>query len=221
VVVALSSEFIENAAARDLKGRSAEDIKQDWERKALVRLLPRIKKDSPQLAFVLALERLYACGPVFALPRVPPSPAARKALRLRPRAAEPGAYPPRLVGPGGRGGALPGPLPSFRTLCLAISAYSQFRSHPTAYRPSLRAVARVVPLPQNGSKTTPCWGAPARMQVLAKSVGKRAWWSAVGPRPPARPFDGVAGILQTVRRAGPVPASKKYRPDRVSRKTCW
>jgi hypothetical protein len=37
--------------------------------KALRRLLPRIKKDYPQLRFVLALDNLYACGPVFALLR--------------------------------------------------------------------------------------------------------------------------------------------------------
>src|SRR5262249_31531459 len=40
---------------------------QDCELKALARLLPRIKKDYPQLRFVLALDSLYACGPVFAL----------------------------------------------------------------------------------------------------------------------------------------------------------
>jgi hypothetical protein len=67
VVVSLDSEFIENADAGDTKGKSAEQIKQDCELKALARLLPRIKKNYPQLAFVLALDSLYACGPVFAL----------------------------------------------------------------------------------------------------------------------------------------------------------
>jgi hypothetical protein len=67
VVVSLDSEFIENADAGDTKGRSAEEIKQDCELKALYRLLPRIKKTYPQLGFVLALDSLYGCGPVFAL----------------------------------------------------------------------------------------------------------------------------------------------------------
>jgi hypothetical protein len=67
VVVSLGSEFIENADAGDVKGKSAEEVKQDCELKALARLLPRIKKAYPQLAFVLALDSLYACGPVFAL----------------------------------------------------------------------------------------------------------------------------------------------------------
>lgn len=66
VVVSLDSEFIENADAGD-KNRSAEKIKQDCELKALHRLLPRIKKTYPQLRFVLALDSLYGCGPVFAL----------------------------------------------------------------------------------------------------------------------------------------------------------
>jgi hypothetical protein len=67
VVVSLGSEFIENADAGDRKGKSAEQVKQDGELKALHRLLPRIKKAYPQLGFVLALDSLYACGPVFAL----------------------------------------------------------------------------------------------------------------------------------------------------------
>jgi hypothetical protein len=67
VVVSLGSEFIENADAADAKGRSAEEVKQDCELKALHRLLPRIKRDYPQLPFVLALDNLYGCGPVFAL----------------------------------------------------------------------------------------------------------------------------------------------------------
>jgi hypothetical protein len=67
VVVSLGSEFIENADAAGARGKSAEDVKQDCELKALHRLLPRIKADYPQLHFVLALDNLYACGPVFAL----------------------------------------------------------------------------------------------------------------------------------------------------------
>ena len=67
VVVSLGSEFIDNADAAGARGRSAEEVKQDCELKALARLLPRIKKDYPQLSFVLALDSLYGCGPVFAL----------------------------------------------------------------------------------------------------------------------------------------------------------
>ena len=65
--MSLGSEFIENADATGAKGRSAAEVKQDCELKALRRLLPRIKRDYPQLHFVLALDGLYACGPVFAL----------------------------------------------------------------------------------------------------------------------------------------------------------
>jgi hypothetical protein len=67
VVVSLGSEFIENADAADARGKSAEQVKQDCELKAAQRLLPRIKKAYPQLRFVLALDNLYACGPLFAL----------------------------------------------------------------------------------------------------------------------------------------------------------
>jgi hypothetical protein len=67
VVVSLGSEFIENADAGDRKGKSAEEVKQDCELKAMQRLLPRIKKDFPQLGLTLAVDSLYACGPVFAL----------------------------------------------------------------------------------------------------------------------------------------------------------
>lgn len=67
VVVSLGSAFIENADAGAVQGKSAEEVKQDCELKALARLLPRIKKAYPQLIFVLALDSLYACGTVFAL----------------------------------------------------------------------------------------------------------------------------------------------------------
>jgi hypothetical protein len=69
VVVSLGSEFIDNADAAGAPGKTAEEVKQDCELKALARLLPRIKKAYPQLRFVLALDNLYACGPVFALAR--------------------------------------------------------------------------------------------------------------------------------------------------------
>jgi hypothetical protein len=67
VVVSLDSEFIENADAGAVKGRTAEDVKQDCELKALGRLLPRIKKRYPQLPFVLSVDNLYSCGAMFAL----------------------------------------------------------------------------------------------------------------------------------------------------------
>jgi hypothetical protein len=67
VVISLETEFIENADAADSRGRSAEQIKQDCELKALQRLAPRIKKNYPQLRFVLAVDSLYGCGPLFAL----------------------------------------------------------------------------------------------------------------------------------------------------------
>ena len=66
IVLSLDSEFIENADAPDASASSAEKIKQDCELKALARLLPRIKRAYPQLAFVLSLDSLYAVGPVFA-----------------------------------------------------------------------------------------------------------------------------------------------------------
>jgi len=67
VVLSLGSEFIENADALNSASKGAEQRKQDCELNALHRLLPRIKKEYPQLPFVLALDSLYGCGPVFAL----------------------------------------------------------------------------------------------------------------------------------------------------------
>jgi hypothetical protein len=67
VVLSLGSEFIENADTAGAKGRSAEEVKQDCELKAAQRLLPRIKKDYPQLRIVLAVDSLYGCGTLFAL----------------------------------------------------------------------------------------------------------------------------------------------------------
>jgi hypothetical protein len=67
VVVSLGSEFIDNADALTAVGKSAEQLKQDCELKAMQRLLPRLKQEYPQLRFVLALDNLYACGTTFAL----------------------------------------------------------------------------------------------------------------------------------------------------------
>lgn len=67
LVISLGSEFIENADAQGVAGRSADAIKQDCELKAMARLLPRIKKAYPQLPFVVSADNLYACGAAFAL----------------------------------------------------------------------------------------------------------------------------------------------------------
>jgi hypothetical protein len=67
VVVSLGSEFIDNADGAASAGRSAEEVKQDCELKAMQRLLPRIKQEYPQLRFVLSVDSLYGCGTMFAL----------------------------------------------------------------------------------------------------------------------------------------------------------
>jgi hypothetical protein len=67
LVISLGSAFIDNADAGTRTGKDAEQVKQDCELKALDRLLPRIKEALPQLAIVLALDNLYACGRAFAL----------------------------------------------------------------------------------------------------------------------------------------------------------
>jgi hypothetical protein len=67
VVISLGSEFIDNADAADARGKSAEQVKQDCELKALARLLPRVHREHPQLRFVLSLDSLYGCGTAFAL----------------------------------------------------------------------------------------------------------------------------------------------------------
>jgi hypothetical protein len=67
LVISLGSEFIQNADAAGAAGRDADAVKQDCELKAAARLLPRIKKDYPQLALVLAVDNLYCCGAFFSL----------------------------------------------------------------------------------------------------------------------------------------------------------
>jgi hypothetical protein len=67
VVISLGSEFIDNADAAPSNGRSAEQVKQDCELKALARLLPRLHQAHPQLRLVLSLDSLYGVGPAFAL----------------------------------------------------------------------------------------------------------------------------------------------------------
>lgn len=67
LVLSLGSEFIDNADAAGAAGRSADAVKQDCELKAAARLLPRLKKEYPQLAVVVAGDNLYACGAFFTL----------------------------------------------------------------------------------------------------------------------------------------------------------
>lgn len=59
--LSLATEFVENPEPNMAK--------QDCERKALLRLLPRLKRDYPQLSICLLMDGLYACGPVFELCR--------------------------------------------------------------------------------------------------------------------------------------------------------
>jgi hypothetical protein len=59
--LSVATEFIENPQ-RDMD-------KQDCERKALVRLAERLKRDFPQLRICVLMDGLYACGPVFDLCR--------------------------------------------------------------------------------------------------------------------------------------------------------
>lgn len=66
LIVSLDTEFIENNGedARRQKGKNAEQIKQDCERKAFYRLAERIKKDFPRLPVILLCDSLYAAEPV-------------------------------------------------------------------------------------------------------------------------------------------------------------
>jgi hypothetical protein len=59
--LSLATEFVENP--------QPDVTKQDCERKALVRLAGRLKRDYPQLSICLLMDGLYACGPVFELCR--------------------------------------------------------------------------------------------------------------------------------------------------------
>ena len=65
VVVSLGSEFIENADAGDSRGKSAEEVKQDCELKALRRLVAGMRAEFPQLSVCLGGDGLYACGEGF------------------------------------------------------------------------------------------------------------------------------------------------------------
>ena len=67
LVVSVMSEFIENP--EDDPTRSEQERKQDCELKAFYRLAPRLKARFPRLPLLLAMDGLYAVGPVFALCR--------------------------------------------------------------------------------------------------------------------------------------------------------
>lgn len=67
LVVSVMSEFIENP--EDDPAKSAKERKQDCELKAFYRLAPRLKARFPRLPLLLAMDGLYAVGPVFALCR--------------------------------------------------------------------------------------------------------------------------------------------------------
>jgi len=64
VVLSIGSEFIDNANTKPVEGHSADEVKQDCERKALDRLAPKLKRDFPQTRFVLGGDNLFACGRV-------------------------------------------------------------------------------------------------------------------------------------------------------------
>jgi hypothetical protein len=63
LVVSIATEFIDNRDAS--AGANAEQFKQDCERKALRRLLARLRAEFPQLRICLSGDGLYACGEGF------------------------------------------------------------------------------------------------------------------------------------------------------------
>lgn len=68
VVVSLATEFIDNQDAAGTPAEAgAERRKQDCELKALARLLPRLRREFPQLSICLCGDSLHACGPVLQL----------------------------------------------------------------------------------------------------------------------------------------------------------
>ena len=67
VVVAVASEFIENADADAARGQGADRVKQDCELKALDRLAPKLKAALPHTGIVVCGDSLFACGRVLQL----------------------------------------------------------------------------------------------------------------------------------------------------------
>src|SRR4051812_34892153 len=76
------------------------------------------------------------------------------------------------------------------TLSFAIAQYSWQQSMPRYSRPSFFAAAAAVPLPRNGSRTTPSAGQPAKMQFFTSTSGNTA---------KCAPRNLESGIDQTVR----------------------
>jgi hypothetical protein len=65
LVLPLMTEFIENPEIPP--GASEEKMKQDCELKAFYRMAPRLAQRFPRLPIALAMDALYAVGPVFAI----------------------------------------------------------------------------------------------------------------------------------------------------------
>lgn len=74
-----------------------------------------------------------------------------------------------------------------RMRCRAISAYSGLISMRMNRRPSRRATCPTIPLPPNGSRTTPFWGHPTFTIGSMSLGGKVAKWA---------PGNGAVGIRQ-------------------------
>ena len=69
-VFSIATEFIDNRDAADTPATAGgEQRKQDCELKALARLLPRLRRDFPQLPIWLSGDGLHACGSGFQLAR--------------------------------------------------------------------------------------------------------------------------------------------------------
>jgi hypothetical protein len=67
-VFSIATEFIDNRDVADLPAdASVERVKQDCELKALGRLLPKLRRDFPQLRICLCGDGLYCCGAGFQL----------------------------------------------------------------------------------------------------------------------------------------------------------
>ncbi len=65
-VFSIATEFIDNRDVPDvLAGANAERVKQDCELKALRRLMPKLRKDFPQLRICLVGDALFGCGEGF------------------------------------------------------------------------------------------------------------------------------------------------------------
>jgi hypothetical protein len=69
-VFSIGTEFIDNRDTADVPADAGADrVKQDCELKALKRLLPKLRKDFPQLRMCLNGDALYCCGAGFQLAR--------------------------------------------------------------------------------------------------------------------------------------------------------